>query len=217
MNKKGIFFCPSQRANRETFAIPNNRRKIIGRSVGGLIISGAFVLLSASGCGGSTISTQRVPDVREQPRTTSSVIGPNSTIPVDNGQASAILSAYEDSLRDFNMVATKAPLQPNSPVLGDHMTGAELESVISQLLQLSQKGEIDEGSLSTIHSRIKQYTGTQAVVEACGTDAITIRDLKTNQTLSPPPAATELIDALLQKADGVWKVAQLNTVSAGCR
>lgn len=122
-----------------------------------------------AGCGGSHIGLQKIPST-PSPGSASTGQGPASTIPSDDGQDPAILAAYAGSVSDFDAVATKAPVQGNSPVLANHMSGGELESVGASLLKLANAGQVNTGVLSTLHADVKQFEGTSAVVAACNRD-----------------------------------------------
>lgn len=179
----------------------------------------AVAILVGGGCGGSRIGLQNAPSTTATPRVATTANGNSSTsgtVPTDNGQSPAILAAYEGSLTDFNAIATKAPVQGNNPMLADHMDGQQLKYVISQLLKLAQAGQVDVGMLSTIHARIKEFNGTEAVVEACGRDTVQIASASIGQVVQPTAPSTELINALVQEAAGVWKVTYQSNVSPGC-
>ncbi len=136
--------------------------------------------------------------------------------PLDSGQDPAIIAAYEESLADFNMVATKAPVQGNDRRLAEHMDGRQLTYVFSQLLRLASAGEVDVGSLATVHARVKEFNDSEAVVEACGRDTIQIANASTGQVVQSAAPSTELVNALIQQVDGTWKVTYQSNVSPGC-
>jgi hypothetical protein len=70
--------------------------------------------------------------------------------------------------------------------------------------------------LSTIHANVKEFNGTEAVVEACGKDTVQIANAASGQIVRPAAPSTELINALLQEEGGVWKVTYQSNVSPGC-
>ncbi|MGI8752896.1 MAG: hypothetical protein ACR2MN_11395 [Acidimicrobiales bacterium] len=119
-------------------------------------------------------------------------------------------------MADFNAVATKAPVQGNAPELATHMDGRQLTYVFSQLVKLGATGEVDVGSLSTIHAEVKEFNGSEAVVEACGRDTVQIESISTGKIVQSAAPSTELINALVQQVAGTWKVAYQSNVSPGC-
>lgn len=184
-------------------AVPAGRRATF------VAAAATAVVLLAGACGGSHLTTERV-----APRPPA---GSAATPPPDNGQDPAILAAYRGSLSDFNAVATHAPVQPHDAILGNHMTGRQLAFVTSKLTELVSAGQFDMGSLTTIHARVTQFNGTQAVVESCGRDTIQIADAATRQIVKPASPGTELVDSIIQMTDGAWKVSYGSNVSPGCK
>lgn len=139
-----------------------------------------------------------------------------TTPPPDHGQDPAILAAYQGELGDFNAVATHAPVQGNSAVLADHASGRELKFVTSQLLSLQAAGQVDVGSLTSLHARVTQYNGSQAVVESCQRDTVQIVATATGRIVKPAGPSTELVNDLLVPENGAWKVEFGSNVSPGC-
>lgn len=169
-----------------------------------------------AGCGGSHITVQPPPKTSgSTPLTTPAQSGSGSSTG-DNGQDPKILAAYAGSVTDFDAVATKAPIQGNSPILGNHMAGQELEGVVSHLLGLAEQNQVNTGLLSTIHANVKQFTGTKAVVIACNRDTVGTADASSGRIITQPAPSTELVNAIVQETDGVWKVTYVSNVSAGC-
>lgn len=161
-----------------------------------------------AGCGGSHLTTERVPP---PPKTVSA-----PTVPADNGQDPAILAAYRGSLADFNTVASKAPVQANSPVLANHRSGNHLQHVVAALQNLAQASEVDRGSLTSLDARVTQFNGTQAVVVSCELDMVAIVSAATHQIVTPATGTRELVNDLVQLIGGVWKVTVGSQVHSGC-
>ena len=187
-------------------------REVVRGPASALLVA-LFVL---AGCGGSHISLQ---GPRPTPGTgsgTTSSSASNVSVPSDNGEDPAILGAYRASLDDFNTVATRVPVQGNSLTLADHMEGQQLQFVTSQLLKLAEAGQVDTGALSSIAARVKQFAGDQAVVEACEGDTVQVISSTTGQVVGPAAPTTELVNVLMQRSNGVWKVTTSSNVSPGC-
>ncbi len=183
--------------------------------------SGAALLLTLfvfAGCGGSHINLQspRPTTPTGSSSTGSSGSTDTSSASSDGGQDPAILSAYHDSLSDFNAVATQAPVQGNKLTLADHMEGQQLQFVTAQLLKLAEAGQVDTGGLMSIHARVKEFSGNQAVVEACERDTVQVVSTATGQVVGAAAPSKELVDVLMEESSGAWKVSTSSNVSPGC-
>lgn len=182
-------------------------------------LAGVVTLVIVGGCGSSHVTLQSAPSTisgggsATVPQQGS---GTSSTITPDSGQDAAILAAYEGSLADFNAVANKAPVHGNSIILADHMTGDKLQTVEAALLKLSMASEVNNGSLSSLHARVTQFNGTEAVVESCELDKEAVESTSTGKVITPASNATELVNELVQLTGGVWKVSRGSQVKEGC-
>jgi len=134
----------------------------------------------------------------------------------DDPKGVTILAAYRASLEDFNFIATKAPVQGNSPTLSRHMANRQLTFVVKQLAGLAQMNEVDIGGLSSTQARVKQFEGSKAVVEACELDTVQIANALTGVVVRPAQPSTELVNVLLEEMAGTWKVTSSSNVSSGC-
>lgn len=179
----------------------------------------ALATFVIGGCGSSHVTLQRVPSstarvgpTTDQPQGS----GTSSAVATDNGQDPAILSAYQGSLVDFNVVANKAPVQGNDLALGNHMTGDKLLTVEGALVKLSLEGQFNSGSLTSLHARVTQFNGSEAVVESCELDNEAVNSLATGQVVTPASNSTELVNELVQLTGSVWKVARGSQVREGC-
>ncbi len=181
-----------------------------------MIAIGAIFVLS--GCGRSSITVQRAPSTSKSRASTTLSTGQTTTSIAtnDNGQDPKILAAYSGSVGDFDAVATKAPVQGNDPILANHMSGQELQGVVSQLLKLAEQNLVNTGTLSTIHATVQQFKDTQAVVVACNKDTVGTANASSGQVVSQPGPSTELVNAIVEEVGGVWKVTYVSNVSAGC-
>jgi hypothetical protein len=136
--------------------------------------------------------------------------------PPDNGQDPSIIAAYRGSLDDFNAVANHPPIQANNLVLGNHMIGDKLQTVVNALLKLSLANEVNSGSLTSLHARVSQFDGTEAVIESCELDREAVINATTGRVIIPASNSTELVNELVQLTGGVWKVARGSRVGGGC-
>lgn len=107
-------------------------------------------------------------------------------------------------------------MKGNNGILADHATGRELQFVLSKLLALQTARQVNVGTLTALHARVKEYNGSQAVVEACERDTVQIASAATGQIVKPVAPTTELTNELVDLVGGVWKVEYGSNVSPGC-
>jgi hypothetical protein len=174
----------------------------------GVLVAGCLV----TGCGSSHMNLAS-PTTVPASSTTSTTVSATA----DDGQEPAILAAYRGSLEDFNAVEDTAPVNPNSPRLGDHMAGEQLTSVVKALDGLKQSGQVARGSVVSLHASVSQYNGAQAVVVSCERDGTSVVNARSGKSVTPATNSTELIDALVGRSGNTWKVSKSSRVSAGCR
>ncbi len=194
------------------------RRRLLVSSASRRRMAFVATTFALVGCGGSQITVQHAPSTSSsRPGTTFSTAQTTSKDATkDNGQDAAILAAYAGSVEDFDAVATRAPVQGNSPILAAHMSGRELEGVVSQLLKLAEQNQVNTGMLSTIDSNVKEFRGSEAVVAACNRDTVGTANASTGQVVNQPASSTEFVNAIVQRVGDVWKVEYVSNVSAGC-
>lgn len=188
------------------------------RRLAALVALGAALLLGTAACGAAKSSTgTTVPDITV-PSSTTAAPTTSTTVSAtaDNGQAPAILAAYQGSVTDFDQVATTAPVNPNSPQLAAHMAGEELADITRSLTSLAQAGRVATGGVRVLHASINQYNGSQAVVAACTFDSTALVNAANHQVVTPASNSTELVNALLSQEGGAWKVTKGSQVSPGC-
>lgn len=192
--------------------------RVWGRGAAVIVVLPIMLL----GCGGSSISSQRVPPSRTPVVPLTPGSSKDGTSPTTTGQDATILASYLDSLADFVAVATTMPLMSNSPRLGDHMAGAKLSFVIASLTKLSLNGQVDKGTLTSISANVTQFSeknasgAPQAIVQSCERDNISVVSATTGQVIEASSGGTELIKDLLQVIDGIWKVVAETDIKAGC-
>lgn len=181
-------------------------------------VCGVTVVLIVTGCGGSSITLGGAHHTSKTQVSTSIGAGPglsNTSLP-DNVQERAILAAYEGSVRDFDEVATKLPVESSDPILADHMAGDKLRTVSASLLKLAENGQLNTGSLTSLWARVTQEGEVEAVVESCELDGMAIENVAPRQVIIPAKNSTELVNELVQLKGGVWKVVRGSQVHEGC-
>ncbi len=148
--------------------------------------------------------------------------GPNqgdstsTTLPVTSTTISAESSAVLEGYRSFwnAYLAAANPMNPTDPGLAAHATGEELGKVRSTFLARKGAGQVIKGT-TDLAPVVKSVNGDKATVTDCYFDHTQVYDASGNPQ-GTADVERQLVEASLQREDGVWKVAAISHKGSGC-
>jgi hypothetical protein len=167
-------------------------------------IAAAAVVLGAS-CSSSGGSSATSTTTRRPP----SSVGSATTVA---SQEAEVLGAYR-SFWDAYLAAAD-PMDPASPLLAQHATGAQLETVQRAFLARRAGGEVIRGTLD-LAPRVISIVDDTAAVRDCYLDNTGVYDAAGTRK-DTATGVRHLVTATLQLDGGVWKVSDLKKEGDGC-
>ena len=177
------------------------------RGVGGGIrpLRVALSALLALGAAGSCA------DGDASPSTTISA-PPSTTTTV--GEDQEVLDAYVAFWNDGYLEAAD-PMDPTSPALAAHATGAQLETLQRAFIARQANGEVIRGTLD-LQPRVVSVVDETATVRDCYLDNTGIYDEASGERVDTASGVRHLITATLVVEDDTWKVSDLTQEGDGC-
>lgn len=177
------------------------------RGVGGGIrpLRVALSALLALGAAGSCA------DDDASPSTTTSA-PPSTTTTV--GEDQEVLDAYVAFWNDGYLEAAD-PMDPTSPALAAHATGAQLETLQRAFIARQANGEVIRGTLD-LQPRVVSVVDETATVRDCYLDNTGIYDEASGERVDTASGVRHLITATLVVEDDTWKVSDLKQEGDGC-
>ena len=177
------------------------------RGVGGGIrpLRVALSALLALGAAGSCA------DGDATPSTTTSA-PPSTTTTV--GEDQEVLDAYVAFWNDGYLEAAD-PMDPTSPALAAHATGAQLETLQRAFIARQANGEVIRGTLD-LQPRVVSVVDERATVRDCYLDNTGIFDEASGERVDTASGVRHLITATLVVEDDTWKVSDLKQEGDGC-
>lgn len=117
-----------------------------------------------------------------------------------------------------DMAAAGRTANYEDPALADHASGAALSTLVRGLYSYKRSGWVIKGTPVT-HAHVTSLTPaddpTRAAVTDCFDDTHWLVYKASGGLADNTPGGHRRVTAVLQKADGTWKVTQLNTGAEG--
>lgn len=135
-----------------------------------------------------------------------------STTPVET-QDAAVLSGYRAFWVAY--LAAADPMDPENPLLAQHATGTQLETIQRAFLARRAGGEVIRGTLD-LAPRVVSVVGDKAAVRDCYLDNTGVYDAATGTRKDAASGVRLLITASVQREGGAWKVSDLKKEGDGC-
>lgn len=167
-------------------------------------IAAAIALMAACSPGGGDTPTST-----SSPRTSSSASS-STTVTADEA---TVLSGYR-SFWDAYLAAAN-PMDPQNPVLAQHATGKQLETIQRAFLARRAGGEVIRGTLD-LAPRVVSVVGDKAGVRDCYLDNTGVYDAATGARKDTASGVRHLVTASMQLDGGEWKVSDLKKEGDGC-
>jgi hypothetical protein len=145
------------------------------------------------------------------PSTTTSA-PPSTTTTV--GEDQEVLDAYVAFWNDGYLEAAD-PMDPTSPALAAHATGAQLETLQRAFIARQANGEVIRGPLD-LQPRVVSVVDERATVRDCYLDTPGIFDEASGERVDTASGVRHLITATLVVEDDTWKVSDLKQEGDGC-
>lgn len=124
-----------------------------------------------------------------------------------------VLAAYRASWDAFLEAAD--PPDPEHPRLLRTTTGEQLEAVQRMFAGDLASGFVRRGSFD-LAPRVLSVEGRRAVVRDCMHDRGIVYEAATGEALTPLDEARLLVETVLVREAGTWKVAENDLVEVGC-
>lgn len=128
-------------------------------------------------------------------------------------QEAEVLSGYRAFWDAY--LAAADPMDPESPLLAQHATGTQLETIQRAFLARRAGGEVIRGTLD-LAPRVVSVVGDKAAVRDCYLDNTGVYDAATGTRKDTASGTRHLITASVERAGGAWKVSDLKKEGDGC-
>ncbi|MDP9402847.1 MAG: hypothetical protein M3P85_05820 [Actinomycetota bacterium] len=165
----------------------------------------AVLLLSAGAC-----SSDKKGNVTP---TTSKATTTTSASSAVSDPAPAVLADYRRFWDAY--LAAADPMNPEHPLLAQHATGSELETLQKAFLASKAVGEVIRGRLD-LAPRVAAVDGTEATVTDCYGDHTNVFDAASGVQKDKSSGVRHFVRAKLVLEGGTWKVADLRREGDGC-
>ena len=174
-------------------------------------VRGAVAAALAAGlcaCGGDDADEADTPE----PPAATTEAGSSTGVESAGATTTAALSPEAEVVRDYEAAsaafsAAANPPNPDAPELAAHFTGSSLARYQATLRSLQADGATAH---NTVEHRVVNVviSGETAEVQDCFVDTTEEFSATTGESLGGASTTTMHVDVLLQRVDGVWKVAE---------
>lgn len=180
-------------------------RPVVARSLvtRALVGVGVFLLVGCNGDKKGDATSTTTSAVTAAPSSPSSA--PDAT--------AAVLDGYRKFWDAY--LAAADPMDPDHPLLAQHATGEQLETLQRAFLARKAGGEVIRGSLD-LAPKVVSGDGTTATVSDCYADNTHVYDGTTGAQKDTSSGMRHPVTAKLVLIDGVWKVSVLTRGEGGC-
>jgi hypothetical protein len=179
---------------------PRNARGLCMRAAS---IAAAVALGASCSSGGGSAAPSTM--TRRPPTS----VGSTSTVAPGEAEVLGAYRAFWDAY-----LAAADPMDPASPLLAQHATGTQLETVQRAFLARRAGGEVIRGTLD-LAPRVISIVGDTAAVRDCYLDNTGVYDAAGTRK-DAASGVRHLVTATLKLDGGVWKVSDLKKEGDGC-